>query len=1248
MIWNSVIGMTIADVAILGIVTVTLYLFFRSGKSFRRNSTLRHGSKSIVFGLGLTGLFYFADLMIMHALPLFTIPVDAMQIMTDLHLNYRWPVSFISISAISVGLVLIIRGGVLAEPVNSTGRISAGKLPYQRLAPIAIVAVVGVAVSIAAFLTLVRELQSEARQRFAHEAEAYAGVVRNALVNAEEALDTIAGLFSASSDVTAVEFEIFTAAILRRHLELRALSWFPRVAGPDRDAFEQRVRQERKVDFRIRDVTQGGDLVRAAESDEYFPALFSAPSDRPGIERTWGFNPISNETRRAAFETARDSGQRAATARIKLVSIAGDQFAIAIIQPIYENGAELDTVEARRAALAGYVTGAFRVAGLVETRLRDTPPRGLDIYIHDEAAGGEPEFLYYHASRTRSESVEAAPRGTLRAGLFSVWPLEVGGRSWSALFKPAPGYFTATLWPAWMLLAGGLLLTATLALYQRSVLLQNVHVSRLVRQRTKALPRAEKRLGGILENANDAVISVDSDQRIILFNQAAQRIFGYESGEVLGHSLDMLLPPRYRARHGELVREFAGAAEISRSTSERPLIAGLRKDGSEFPAEASISKLALGDQLIFTTMVRDVSERRQAEERFRRVFEEGPLGMVLVTTAGQFLAANDRFCEITGYSEKELVGRSIVDITHPDDVDADLTFIAAADAGDAFTSVTEKRYIKKSGETVWVNVTRALIGSADGKSRFGLGMIEDITQRKEAEKALRKTERSFQHARRLARLGVWEWNIATGKKWWSDEVYRIFGVENDGSELDHDSYLDQVHPDDADRLRRRISKCLETGENVEFEYRIILPDGDEKVLRATCALTTDEAGNPISLTGATQDITESRKVEEQLRQALKMEAVGHLTGGLAHDFNNLLAIIEGYLSLLDENLREERDVSPAEARKFIGTALRAGRRGAELTHRLLAFSRKQPLRPVILDVNMIVEGMEHLLERTLGEDVDLRWHLEAVDWLAEVDESQLENVILNLAVNARDAMPDGGRLTIETAEVTLDDEYAQSHLEVTAGDYVMLAVSDTGTGMDVETLAQVFEPFFTTKEVGRGTGLGLSMVFGFAKQSGGHVAIYSEPGTGTTVRLYVPRAAAQTETVAKVQEACSGGGHETILVVEDDEDVRDVATRMLERLGYTVFAAQDGRTALTILENEGPCDLLLTDVVLPGGMSGPELAAAAQEKASGGVKVLYMSGYTENAILHHGRLAQGVNLIGKPFSYTSLGARVREALASES
>ena len=439
-------------------------------------------------------------------------------------------------------------------------------------------------------------------------------------------------------------------------------------------------------------------------------------------------------------------------------------------------------------------------------------------------------------------------------------------------------------------------------------------------------------------------------------------------------------------------------------------------------------------------------------------------------------------------------------------------------------------------------------------------------------------------------------------------------------------------------------------EQIIFETLHRRKDDSDYPVEVRLHLATDAEPNVFFAIIA--DITERkhaeqalRESEDQLRQSQKIEAVGQLTGGVAHDFNNLLAIIEGYLSLLDEKLQKESEISPADVRKFIRPALRAGRRGAELTYRLLAFSRKQPLQPVALDVNEIVEGMEQLLKRTLGEDIDLRWHLEAGGWLAEADASQLENAILNLAVNARDAMPDGGRLTIETGEVTLDDDYAKSRSEVTAGDYVMLAVSDTGTGMERETLAKVFEPFFTTKEVGKGTGLGLSMVFGFAKQSGGHVAIYSEPGQGTTVRLYVPRAVNQTETVAKVQEARSGGGHETILVVEDDEDVRDVAMRMLQRLGYTVFAAQDGRTALIILENEGPFDLLLTDVVLPGGMSGAELATAAQQKADG-LKVLYMSGYTENAILHHGRLARGVNLIDKPFSCTGLGAKVTEVLES--
>jgi PAS domain S-box-containing protein len=398
-----------------------------------------------------------------------------------------------------------------------------------------------------------------------------------------------------------------------------------------------------------------------------------------------------------------------------------------------------------------------------------------------------------------------------------------------------------------------------------------------------------------------------------------------------------------------------------------------------------------------------------------------------------------------------------------------------------------------------------------------------------------------------------------------------------------------------------------------------------------------------------RDITERQRMEEQLRQAQKMEAVGQLTGGVAHDFNNLLTIILGNLDRLSDRLEalSGGDVD-AEAKRLAGAACRAAERGALLTRRLLAFSRRQPLEPTPVDPNKLVAGMSELLRRTLGEGVATETILAGGIWRTLADPNQLENAILNLAVNARDAMARGGKLTIETANAFLDDDYALQHEDVNPGQHVMIAVSDTGIGMTKEVADKAFEPFFTTKEVGQGTGLGLSQVYGFVRQSGGHVKLYTEPGDGTTVKIYLPRLLAE-ETVRETPPAAlapvvSTARGELILVVEDDADVRAFSTDALIELGYRVIGAADGETALRLVESEPEISLMFTDIGLPGGLNGRQVADAAR-RIRPSLRVLFTTGYARNAIVHQGRLDPGVDLLAKPFSRSVLGSKIRQVLS---
>jgi signal transduction histidine kinase len=384
---------------------------------------------------------------------------------------------------------------------------------------------------------------------------------------------------------------------------------------------------------------------------------------------------------------------------------------------------------------------------------------------------------------------------------------------------------------------------------------------------------------------------------------------------------------------------------------------------------------------------------------------------------------------------------------------------------------------------------------------------------------------------------------------------------------------------------------------------------------------------------------ELEATEAQVRQAQKMEAIGQLTGGVAHDFNNILTVITGSIEILSDAVKHRRDLAPI-ARMISAAA----QRGADLTQHLLAFARRQPLQPRSTDVNAMVIDVARLLKPTLGEQIEIESMLAHDSAPALIDPSQLSTALLNLALNARDAMPEGGKLTLETKNVVLDERYAAMHEEVRAGNYVMIAVSDTGEGIPKDLLEKVFEPFFTTKEVGKGSGLGLSMVYGFAKQSNGHVKIYSEEGHGTTVKLYLPQAAASPDAIA--ESGLTGGEHgdETILVVEDDALVRDYVMTQIKRFGYRTLAASNGAEALAIIDRDERIDLLFTDVIMPGGMNGRQLAAEAVKRREG-LKVLYTSGYTENAIVHHGRLDAGVLLLAKPYISSDLARMIRTALA---
>ena len=509
----------------------------------------------------------------------------------------------------------------------------------------------------------------------------------------------------------------------------------------------------------------------------------------------------------------------------------------------------------------------------------------------------------------------------------------------------------------------------------------------------------------------------------------------------------------------------------------------------------------------------------------------------------------------------------------------------------------------------------------------------EIAQRQQSDERLQLISRATLD-------GIWDWDAARQCMWWSESLHRLVGVPYSAHEHEAAELLRHVDPGDRERVAAEL-KGVFSGREAQWtsKFGLLRTDGRRVEIEARSILIRDVAGRIERMVGGFTDVTERHHIEAQLRQLARLQSLGQLTGGVAHDFNNLLTVILGNAEVLTEGL----PVGGTQYR-LATMVVQAAERAAELTHRLLAFARKQALAPKVVDVNALVGDMDGMLRRTLGEHIAIEWVRGAGLWPALVDPGQLENALLNLAINARDAMPGGGRLTIETANTHLDQPYVSQQQELTAGQYVMLAVSDSGVGILAADLDKVFEPFFTTKDRGKGTGLGLAMVHGFVKQSQGHVAIYSEVGRGTTVKLYLPRPGMREAPEAPPAEAVAlKGNGELVLLVEDDELVRAYAAEQVRTLGYRVLEAGDGAQALAQMHQHGDVALLFTDVVMPGGMSGRELAEHVQALRPG-LPVLYTSGYTENAIVHHGRLDVGVVLLGKPYRRSELARKLREAL----
>jgi PAS domain S-box-containing protein len=895
----------------------------------------------------------------------------------------------------------------------------------------------------------------------------------------------------------------------------------------------------------------------------------------------------------------------------------------------------------------------------------------------------------------------------------------------------------------------------------------------------RALAESERRHRQIVDSAFDyGIIALDIYGKVIRWNEGARRIFGWDEEEMLGNDVSRIFTPEDRAE-GRASYEMDTALERGVVPDERW---HLRKDASRFWASGEMSPIrdGKGEAVGFVKVLRDRTAEhlagealKRSESQLRRAQEAGGVGLFSVDVTDNMITATPQFFRIFGIEARDRVPAHVIEnIVVPEDR--------------ALASSPASRSTMSAAPNVEYQIRRASDGArriiarraefetdADGKPLRLVGVVQDITERRAAQRAARDSEARFRALAQALPNQMWTARADGMLDWFNQRVYDFSGAT--AGELDGEAWTRLVHPDDLAAAAERWKTAVAEASTYEIEFRLRRHDGVYRwfIARAVAALDDDGAvsrwigtntdidelrktreelwrlnatleervsqqtadrdrmwrlatdvmivtdltgmvmaANPawetilgwreaelvgrnarelihpddldlVELTPVTErvlrvesrvlardgsfriiswtavpdggfvhavgrDITAERDAERALKaseaalqQAQKMEAIGNLTGGVAHDFNNLLQVVSGNLQLLRKYV-----IDNEQARTRVESALAGVERGAKLANQLLAFGRRQALDPRSVNVGRLIAGMDEMLRRTLGEETEIETIVGTDLWNTLADPSQLENALLNLAINARDAMDGAGKLTIEVANTRLDEAYARANSDAAPGDYVVLSVTDTGTGMPPEIIAQVFEPFFSTKPEGRGTGLGLSMVYGFTRQSGGHVKVYSEVGHGTTIRLYLPRSQGVEDTILPLSDQPVVGGNETVLVVEDDEAVRATVVEMLADLGYRVLKAGEAQTAMTVLESGVHVDLLFTDVVMPGPMKSTQLAHKARERLPD-LAVLYTSGYTENSIVHGGRLDPGVQLISKPYAREALARKIRHVLANQ-
>ena len=712
-------------------------------------------------------------------------------------------------------------------------------------------------------------------------------------------------------------------------------------------------------------------------------------------------------------------------------------------------------------------------------------------------------------------------------------------------------------------------------------------------------------------------------------NEAACGHYGYSRDEFLSMTIKDIRPPEdVPALLHRISEERAGYRRSGIARQHQ------KKDGTLISVEITSDPLVFDGRDARLVLANDVTARLRAEQEhatLAAIVQFSEDAIVGYTLDGIITSWNTGAEKLYGYSAREAVGRPILHL--PADRAGEMAGILRRISRGESVKRFETVHLRKDGTRIDISLAVSAIRDAAGRVTGASAIARDIAERKQAEESIQKLLRAVEQAENVIFM-----TDPDGQFSYINPSFEVLYGYKKEEVLDRTPRILKSGQQDAAFYTEFWEKLL-SGEGVRGEIVNRARDGRLVTVQMSANAVLDSDGKRVGYVAVQHDVTERKLLEQQFRQAQKMEAVGQLAGGVAHDFNNLLTAILGYAELLAEKLQGR----PREA-EDLDEIRKAGERAASLTRQLLAFSRQQVFERKVLDLNRLIAEIEKMLRRLIGEDVDLVTALDPALAYVWADAGQLEQVVMNLAVNARDAMPRGGRLTIETSNVDLDEAYARLHIPIRPGRYVMIAVSDTGVGMDAATRSRIFEPFFTTKERGKGTGLGLATVYGIVKQSGGYIWAYSEPGKGTTFKIYLPPAdQSLLPEEDRVEETLSVRGTETVLLVEDEESVRTLSRAILENHGYRVLEAAGAQEAIeTVREYQQPIHLLLTDVIMPS-MGGPDLASRIQTLRPG-LKVLFMSGYTDETVFRHGHLEQGCLFLQKPFTPAALARKLREAL----